>query len=69
MSDVLSATPLVELTGISKHFGEGPTRVNALTDISLNVNTGEVIGLLGPSGSGKSTLLHVIGAIVEPNEG
>jgi putative ABC transport system ATP-binding protein len=57
------------MKGISKHFGEGPTRVDALTDITLNVNAGEVVGLLGPSGSGKSTLLHVIGAIVEPNEG
>lgn len=57
------------MKGISKHFGEGPTRVDALVDITLNVNAGEVVGLLGPSGSGKSTLLHVIGAIVEPNEG
>lgn len=69
MTDNITAAPLVEMRGISKHFGEGPTRVDALKDITLNINAGEVVGLLGPSGSGKSTLLHVIAAIVEPNEG
>ena len=61
--------PLVALQGISKHFGEGETRVDALRDISLEVQPGKVIGLLGPSGSGKSTLLNVIGCIVEPTSG
>jgi putative ABC transport system ATP-binding protein len=61
--------PLVELKGISKHFGEGETRVDALRSISLTISAGEVVGLLGPSGSGKSTLLNVIGAIVDPSEG
>jgi len=61
--------PLVELRGISKHFGEGETRVDALRDVSLKVHPGQVIGLLGPSGSGKSTLLNVIGCIVEPSGG
>jgi putative ABC transport system ATP-binding protein len=60
---------LVELMGISKHFGEGETRVDALRSISLTISAGEVVGLLGPSGSGKSTLLNVIGAIVDPTEG
>ena len=61
--------PLVALKGISKHFGEGETRVNALREIDLEVYPGQVIGLLGPSGSGKSTLLNVIGCIVEPSMG
>jgi len=61
--------PLVSLRGISKHFGEGETRVDALRDITLEVHPGKVIGLLGPSGSGKSTLLNVIGCIVEPSRG
>jgi putative ABC transport system ATP-binding protein len=61
--------PLVALRGISKHFGEGETRVDALRDITLEVQPGKVIGLLGPSGSGKSTLLNVIGCIVEPSGG
>jgi putative ABC transport system ATP-binding protein len=62
-------TPVVELRSISKHFGEGPTRVDALRDVSLDVYPGTVIGLRGPSGSGKSTLLNVIGCILEPNAG
>jgi len=69
MQERLKPHPLVELKGISKHFGEGETRVDALRDISLTVTSGEVVGLLGPSGSGKSTLLNVIGAIINPNEG
>jgi putative ABC transport system ATP-binding protein len=60
---------LVELTGISKHFGEGPTRVDALRDVSLKVMAGQVVGLRGPSGSGKTTLLNVIGCILEPSSG
>jgi putative ABC transport system ATP-binding protein len=62
-------TPVVELRNISKHFGEGATRVDALRDVSLDIHAGTVIGLRGPSGSGKSTLLNVIGCILEPNSG
>ena len=61
--------PVVELKSIYKHFGEGPTRVDALRDISLDVYPGTVVGLRGPSGSGKSTVLNVIGCILEPNSG
>jgi putative ABC transport system ATP-binding protein len=61
--------PVVELRNISKHFGEGATRVDALRDVSLDVHPGTVVGLRGPSGSGKSTLLNVIGCILEPTSG
>jgi len=61
--------PLVEVRNVSKHFGQGLTRVDALVDVSIEVMSGEVVGLLGPSGSGKSTLLHVIGCIREPDSG
>lgn len=61
--------PVVELRGISKHFGDGPTRVDALRDVSIDVYPGTVVGLRGPSGSGKSTLLNVIGCIIEPSAG
>lgn len=60
---------LVELKGLSKHFGEGQTRVDALREIALTIRAREVVGLLGPSGSGKSTLLNAIGCIIEPSEG
>lgn len=60
---------VVEIGNISKHFGKGPTRVDALRNVTINIFPGTVIGLRGPSGSGKSTLLNVIGCIVEPSSG
>ena len=65
----MSEQPVVEVRGISKHFGEGTSRVDALRDVSVDVYPGTVVGLRGPSGSGKSTLLNVIGCILEPNSG
>jgi len=61
--------PLIGISGVSKHFGEGETRVDALRDIDLTVRRGEVVALLGPSGSGKTTLLNIIGCIIDPTEG
>lgn len=65
----MQAAPVVEIKNISKHFGEGSARVDALRDVTLEVYPGTVVGLRGPSGSGKSTLLNVIGCILEPNSG
>lgn len=64
-----SDQPLVRLEGISKHFGEGEARVDALREVSLEVFPRQVVALLGPSGSGKTTLLNVIGCILDPSAG
>ena len=61
--------PVVRVEHVSKHFGEGTARVNALVDINLDVYPGQVVGLMGPSGSGKTTLLHCIACILEPSSG
>ena len=69
MATAVSRTPLVRVDRISKHFGEGETRVDALRDVSLDVYPRQVVALLGPSGSGKTTLLNVIGCILDPSSG
>lgn len=60
---------VLQLTNISKHFGDGESRVDALTNVDLRVDAGELVALLGPSGSGKSTLLSIAGALLTPTEG
>lgn len=60
---------IVDVANVSKHFGEGDARVDALKGVDLSVEAGEVVALLGPSGSGKTTLLNVIGCIIAPNTG
>jgi putative ABC transport system ATP-binding protein len=69
MAESGSDTPLVRLEGVSKHFGKGETRVDALREVSLEVFPRQVVALLGPSGSGKTTLLNVIGCILDPSAG
>ncbi len=62
-------TPVVRVEHLSKHFGSGSARVDALIDIDMEVFPGQVVGLMGPSGSGKTTLLNCIACILEPSSG
>ena len=59
----------LELRAVSKVYGEGPSEVEALRDISLSVDDGELVAVMGPSGSGKSTLLTIAGSLEEPTGG
>lgn len=54
---------------VSKSFGEGTSLFHALRDVTLRVEKGEFIAILGPSGSGKSTLLHILGGVETPTSG
>jgi putative ABC transport system ATP-binding protein len=60
--------PVIELRGVSKRYpGERP--VDALVDIDLRIDAGELLAIVGPSGSGKSTLLHVLGTLDRATSG
>jgi ABC-type antimicrobial peptide transport system, ATPase component len=54
---------------LKKYYGEGETLVKALDDVSLRVERGEFVSIIGTSGSGKSTLLHMLGGLDNPTEG
>ena len=59
----------LELRGVSKAYGQGPTLVEALRDVDLAVHAGELVAIMGPSGSGKSTLLTIAGTLEEATNG
>jgi putative ABC transport system ATP-binding protein len=60
---------IVRVERLSRYFGTGTARVDALIDINMDVYPGQVVGLMGPSGSGKTTLLNCIACILEPSSG
>jgi len=64
-----SAEPLIRIRNLVKSYRRGGQVVPVLTDITLDVRTGDFLGLMGPSGSGKSTLLNLIAGIDKPDSG
>src|SRR6266699_4451226 len=61
--------PLVELRNVSKIYHLGGEEIRALNDVSLDIEAGEFISIIGPSGSGKSTLMHILGCRDSPSKG
>ena len=61
--------PLVELRNVSKIYQLGEEEIRALDGVSLDIELGEFISIIGPSGSGKSTLMHILGCLDSPTKG
>jgi putative ABC transport system ATP-binding protein len=60
---------VLELRSVSKVYGKGAAEVQALMDVSMTVDAGSMVAVMGPSGSGKSTLLTIAGTLEEPTSG
>ncbi len=60
---------ILRCDGIEKVFGKGDNQVTALNGISLSIEKGEFVAVIGASGSGKSTLLHILGSVDKPTKG
>ena len=63
------AGPVVTAHEISRRYGEGDTAVDALSDVTLEIEAGKLTAVMGPSGSGKSTLMHILAALDRPTAG
>ncbi len=63
------AAPLIALSGVGRAYPSGESTIDALKDIDLTIEAGEMVAIVGPSGSGKSTLMNVLGCLDRPTSG
>jgi lipoprotein-releasing system ATP-binding protein len=69
MNEPASGAPMLALSGVSRGFGRGATRIEVIRQADFAIERAAIVALVGPSGSGKSTLLHMCGLLEPPEAG